>query len=197
VASLKTIVNISPEVKVETDKWLKGLYSTALFTEEELAQVYETIKYNGFDRDEVLNQLRVTFPDPKLAAVVVIVCALRGPQAASKITLPNGKTLVQLGIPGSGGRGNKTLTCNKIAAATADLAAYYLKKLDVGKRIDSSLPGWLQFPTAGSIKLPDDIRSFHIDFSKKFSTLIGGVFNEQIYMTMRQNAYLDPNLNLF
>jgi len=105
--------------------------------------------------------------------------------------------LIELGVPASGGQGTKVLTCNKIQAATADLAAFFLKRMNVPKRLNLPLPGWLQFPSAGGIKLPNDLRDQHVEFSRRFSVLIGGSFQEQIYMQMQANAYLDPRLKLF
>lgn len=102
-----------------------------------------------------------------------------------------------MGIVASGGKGNDELTCQKISAATADLAAYYLKKKNVGKRINSELPGWLQFPTAGSIKLPAQYRSLHKEFAIQFSKQIGGEFNEGIYDQMTINSYINDKLKLF
>ena len=102
-----------------------------------------------------------------------------------------------MGIPASGQKGTKALTLNKIVAATADLAAFFMKKMNVPKRMNSELPGWLQFPSAGGIKLPRVYREQHVEFSKKFSSLIGGTFQEQIYFQMEANSYLDEKLNLF
>jgi hypothetical protein len=160
--------------------------------------MYDAFRYQGFNRDEMLMELERIAKDPKIAIQLVIVCALRGPLAAAEVKLLNGMTPRQMGIPGSGQMKTKNLSCARISASTADLAAFYLKKLDVPKRILSSpLPGWLQFPSAGSIKLPEPLRSQHIEFSKTFSTMIGGAFREEIYSQMMSNAYLDPNLHLF
>jgi hypothetical protein len=181
--------------KVRSD-WLTTLYRTSLLDEKEILSIYDNAKYRGFDRDAILSQLQKY--DPKLVAEMVIVCALRGPQKATIIKLRNGKTMTEMGIPASGKQGTTDLSCNRISAATADLAAFYLKKLRVPKRIlDLDLVGWLQFPTAGSIKLPKLIREQHTEFHKRFSPMIGGVFNEQIYSQMEENSYLDPKLDLF
>jgi len=135
--------------------------------------------------------------DVKDAQQIIMVCGLLGPQRASLVKLINGKTINSYGIPASGMKGSTGISCQRITAATADLCAYFLKKVDMPKRINVPLPGWLQFPSAGSIKLPGELREMHIDFSRRFSTVIGGVFNEQIYQQMVNNSYLDPKLALF
>jgi len=173
------------------------LYKPDALADDELSGLYEMIKYKGFDRTQMLAQLKEKVGDVRLTIQLVILCSLQGPVRASKTKLFNGKTPIDMGIPASGQQGTANLSCQRITASTADLAAFYLKKLNVPKRLDHPLPAWLQFPSAGSIKLPEDIRASHIDFSKKFSTLIGGAFNEQIYQTMAHNSYLEPSLRLF
>jgi len=184
------------EIKINDD-WLNAVYDVKLFSNEELLAFYESIRFKGFNRLIILKKLEEWSNDPKLISEAIIVCAIRGPQKASQIKLSNGSSLLEMGIPASGQQGTEELSCNRIASATADLAAYYLKRLNVPKRLDIELPGWLQFPTAGSIKLPQNLRVQHIEFSRKFSVLIGGVFNEQIYTQMVQNSYLNENLKLF
>jgi len=187
-----------PEVKDEAlQAFVTALYDTTRITPEELAIMFEAVSYKGFNRKDVLKQLFTVIRDPKLATEIILAVALQGPQRASRTKLTVGQTPVQLGIPASGGKGNKALTLNKVLSATADLAASIMKKLDVPKRLNIDLPAWLQFPSAGSIKLPERYRLAHMDFSRAFSVLIGGVFNEQIYMTMQANAYLDESLHLF
>jgi len=191
-------IDVVPETKDEELKaWVDSLYSQANMSDADLKSYWEAFSYKGFNRMNVLKQLKSVIPDVKVASQAILVVALRGPQQGSKVKLLNGKSLFDLKIPASGGQGTQILTCNKIQAATADLAAYLLKRLEVPKRIDINLPGWLQFPSAGGIKMPDAYRREHIEFSKRFSALIGGVFQEQIYMQMVSNAYLDPKLKLF
>jgi hypothetical protein len=186
------------ERKAADVDWIKTLYDVNLVSDSELTSMYESFRYQGFNRDEMLAELERIAKDPKIAIQLVILCALRGPIAAADVKLMNGLTPRQMGISGSGQMKTKNLSCARISASTADLAAFYMKKLDVPKRILSSpLPGWLQFPTAGSIKLPENIRQQHIEFSRTFSKLIGGEFREEIYSQMMSNAYLDPNLHLF
>jgi len=197
-SSIKVLESKGEEKKKTTSNWLKTIYGTGLLSLEELGEIYDTIKYHGFNRESVLAQLEEKIPDPKTAVEVILVCSLRGPQAASLVKLRNGKTLKQMGIPPSGAKGTDIISCQRISAATADIAAFYFKKLQIPKRlIDNECPAHLQFPSAGSIKMPNELRLLHIDFSKKFSALIGGTFNESIYNTMVVNSYLDESLQLF
>jgi len=190
--------NVVPEINDNEFKgWVNALMEQSKMDDKELATYWDMFSYKGFNRVEVLKQMAVAIPNPKTAAQAVIVVALRGPQQGSKIKLTEGRSLLEMGIPASGGQGTKVLTCNKIQAATADLAAFFLKRLNVPKRMDMPLPGWLQFPSAGGIKMPENYRRDHIEFSRRFSALIGGVFQEQIYMQMQSNAYLDERLRLF
>lgn len=187
-----------PDVKEdELTNWVSALYDVTKISEDEVKSMWEAFSYKGFNRNEVMKQIKIAIPDHKLATQAIVAIALRGPQQGSLIKLSNGKTLLEMGIPASGGQGTKVLTCNKIQAATADLAAYFLKKMDAPKRMNLPLPGWLQFPSAGGIKLPENYREQHMEFSKRFSQLIGGVFQEQIYMQMQANSYLDEKLKLF
>jgi hypothetical protein len=180
------------------NKWISAIYNPDSLSDEDLQAIYDALKYQGFDREAMLKQLYKKFPNPRDAIEVILLCALQGPVRASASVLPStNKTPSQLGVPASGGKGTKRLTCGRITAATADLAAFHLKRLDVPKKMNLDCPGWLQFPSAGSIDLPSNLRKLHREFSEKFSKRIGGEFNEEIYEAMMQNSYLDKGLNLF
>jgi hypothetical protein len=187
------------EVKIDDSiqTFLKELYDVSSVSNEELTYMMDHFMYKGFNRDNVLKQMQQIIKDPKIAMQIVVAVAIAGPKRSSGIKMSNGLTPSQMNIPSSGGKGNDRLTLSKILAATADLAAFFLKKLNVPKRIQIECPGWLQFPSAGSIRLPDELRSQHIEFSRKFSPLIRGSFDENIYYQMQANSYLDPNLGLF
>jgi hypothetical protein len=197
-AVVSPIANLSQEIKTpEFSEWLTSIYSEQP-SDEELNEMYNTLKYQGFDRNEVLAQIKNLNLSKKLLMEMILVCALRGPVQASQTPLSNKQTLSSMGVGGNGGKGQKRLTCQKVTAATADLAASYMKRLNVPKRIPSiDLPGWLQFPAAGSIKMSDAIRAKHVEFSLEFSKRIGGQFNEQIYEQMKENSYLSDKLKLF
>jgi hypothetical protein len=190
----KTIV----EDDVKLEQWINSLYDPNLLQKDELEQYYEAFKYHGFSRDKVLKKLQSQVKDIKLVCQLVILCALNGPVRASQTKLLNGQTPAQMGIPASGQQKTENLSCARITAATADLAAFYLKKLNVPKRIVSlECPNYLQFPSAGSIKMSKELRDLHMKFSIEFSKQIGGEFSESIYGQMEANAYLDPKLKLF
>jgi hypothetical protein len=183
---------------IDLSQWVAQLYNVADLQEENLKAYYEAFKFKGFDRNRTLQQLQSQLGDRDLVIQASLVCALRGPSAAAKIKLLNGRSLQEMGISASGKKGTEDLSCSRITAATADLAAYLLKKLDAPKRLSSQpCPSWLQFPSAGAIKLPADLRTQHIEFSKAFSVVIGGSFNEAIYGQMELNSYYNEGLGLF
>ena len=191
-ASVKTV---DPDLQ----KWIGRLYSDWLADKSILDGLHNLHKYHGFSRDRVLEELKKLADTHGVSTVIelIVICALKGPAKAAMTQLSNGKTVASLGIPKSAPRGNDGLSCNRITAATADLAAYYLKQMDVPKKLDLELPGWLQFPSAASIKLPEKYQAAHKEFAEKFSVKIGGEFNEDIYLAMRANSYLNDSLNLF
>jgi len=196
--STPALVTSVPDVKMDDIKgWLNDLYDVSKISKEDITNFWLAFSYKGFNRDDVLKQLHLIASDKKIAMELVIVGAIAGPQRGAHMKLSNGRTPTEMGIPASGRQGKKDLTLNKITAATADLAAWFLKQMGAPKRMNLDLPGWLQFPSAGSIVMPQNYREQHMEFSRRFSKLIGGEFNEQIYMQMVANAYLDPKLNLF
>jgi len=189
--------SVNIESKDEGDelvKWMSDLYNLDLASDDELKAWYLNYQYQGFNRAEVLADFRRKVKDPKIAIQVILVCALRGPQRAAETQLMNGTKIREMGIPASGLKGKRGVSCQRITAATADLAAFYLRKLNVPKRLNLTCPAWLQFPSAGSLPLSPEMRLHHREFSIRFSILIGGEFNEQIYEQMAANCYCSPNV---
>jgi len=188
----------APEVKsAEFNDWFSQIYDPLMFSDDDLTRFYDEYQYKGFDRMKVLVDLRKLVNDPKEVVQIVIICALRGPKRAAETKLISGKTISQYRIPASGLKGSLGVSCARISSATADLAAFYLKRMNAPKRLNLDCPAWLQFPAAGSITLPQEFRTQHLEFAKQFSPQIGGVFNESIYMQMMRNSYLNPELGLF
>jgi hypothetical protein len=184
----------------ETEKfttYMSGLYEVRNLSPEEIKVWGDAYSYKGFDRVKVIKDLMRKVPDVKTAQQIILVCGLLGPQRASLTKLINGKTIGSYGIPASGLKGSEGVSCQRITAATADLCAFLLKSINAPKRLNMACPGWLQFPSAGSITMSPELRLLHIEFSKRFSTVIGGTFNDQIYEQMVINSYLDEKLGLF
>lgn len=197
-SSIAPMISGVPDINVsEFKNWFADLYDINKIRDEDLNSMYEILRYKGFNREEVLIQLFSKVMDKNIVIQLVLVTALQGPVRASKTKLSNGRTPVEMGIPASGQKGTRNLSCQRISAATADLAAYFLKKLNVPKRMNHPCPAYLQFPFAGSIKMPDQIRQYHRDYAAEFSRVIGGEFNSQIYESMVNNSYLSENLKLF
>jgi len=181
----------------DVDAYVSELYAIEHVTQDDINNWYESYAYKGFDRKKVLKDLMKKVPDHNIARQIIMICGLLGPQRAAMVKLNNGRTIASYGIQASGMKGTEGVSCQRITAATADLCAYFLKRTRMPKRLNISCPAWLQFPSAGSIALPDHLRELHIEFSKRFSTVIGGTFNEQIYTQMMANSYLDLKLKLF
>lgn len=189
------------EVKTFAD-FIKELYEKPL-SNEEVIHLYEIYKYQGFEREEILKQTFEKVKIPKLVAELIILCAVQSPSKAAHYKMTNGLTPTQMGIPYSGQKGTRNLSCTRITAATADLAAFYLKKIpNLPRKIATSdLPAWLQFPSAASINMPKNLRKLHREFMEQFSVRINidgkHPFSAEIYEQMELNSYLDENLNLF
>lgn len=81
------------------------------------------------------------------------------------------------------------LTILRFTAAIPHWVAFWMFKVDIGKKIESQpCPGWLQFPGAASLPMSREVRLQHIAFCKAFSALLpGGQFNGNIYYTAFSN----------
>jgi hypothetical protein len=181
----------------ETSRFIEDLYDINKISQDELNSWVSSYGYQGFNRMIILKWLKDKIQDVKIIQQIIMVCGLLGPQRASQTKLMNGRVVSSYGIPASGAKGTTNVSCQRIISATADLCAYFLKNIAFPKRIQVNCPAWLQFPSAGSIDMPDNIRQMHIEFCKIFSPMIGGVFNEQIYQQMALSTYLHPGLKLF
>jgi hypothetical protein len=127
------------------NEWLSEIYDIRSITDDEINDIYDQVKYQGFNREETLLELFSIVKHKSDIIKIVIACALRGPAKASELKILDGKTLQQAGIPKSRRPGEAGLSCGRITSATADLAAYFLKRLNVPKRIDCDCPAWMSF----------------------------------------------------
>lgn len=139
--------------------FINGLYVSDV-SEEDLTQMFDVIKYTEIDRSTVLKQLVIQ---------IEMECAMPRPSRASRTVLLNGGTLSMMNISASGGKGKLTLTCYRITVATVDLAAYYMKRLNIPKKFNMPSLAWPQFPSAVLIIMSEELRSSHRQFSVMFS----------------------------
>jgi len=198
MSSGKKLQPIGTDEKDGFQSWLDSIYNLDMASDDFINSMKDQFEYKGFNSLEVLKNLFKTINDPKIVVQIIVAGAMRGPIGSTKVKLLNNKYVTDYGIMANGSRGNnKQLTMGKIVASTADLAAWYLKQMNVKPRIKSDLPAWLQFPSAGAIKMPERYRMLHKEFSIDFSKKIGGEFKEDIYSQMEVNSYLNDKLKLF
>jgi hypothetical protein len=182
--------------EIDLNNWIQQIYNTNLLSDQDIFGYVDEIKYHGFDRTQVLNDFFKKVTDPIDAVKLIILCAIRGPMKASELSRSIG--LSKYSIPLKGVKGQSGISFNRITAVTADIAAFYLKKLNFNKRVSCACPGWLQFPSAGSIMLPPEYREQHKEFSRIFSEkALKSEFDDGIYQQMELNAYYEPKLRLF
>jgi len=159
---------------------------------------YSSIKYVGFNKDEILNLMMKSDVPSAAFKNIAIAGALRGPKKAASLTVHGGKSALDYNIVATVGAGNEGLSVSRITSVLSSQVAFILKKIDgLPKRVDCDCPAWLQFPAAAGIKMPDDLRASHIEFSKIFSEMIGGKFNMVIYEAMANSAQESEDFQLF
>jgi hypothetical protein len=203
----KKMIEIKQDGK-ESDltNWVKTLYETKI-SDEELAIIYESIRYKGFNREQILKAMMAKskeLKDGNKVMIEIILCvAIQGPLKASTTKMSNDRTPIQMGIQASGAKGTEVLTCSRICSASSDLAALYMKRLRVPKKLNIECPSWLQFPSAASIRMPDKYRQMFENFIKKFELRIDKrkineadrqIIGHDIYEQQIMNSYCDPKI---
>jgi len=152
----------------------------------------QNIKYQGFNRDEFIREAlkRIT---PHQMLRLGLIGAIRGANF-EKILKSSGAVdtdLAQLGVSKVIQRTAKRssdITILRCTSAIPQWCAHYMAKAGVVKKVPASeCPSWLQFPAAASLPMSSNNRIAHVRFSIAFSKIIGGVFNENIYMAMFNN----------
>jgi hypothetical protein len=147
------------------------------------------MSYGSYNRDEVVTRSVSVFKHYPVDLVCAIIgVALRGPNKAKDITLPQSKrTLKSFGIPHSG-QGKFNL--GQLPPAFADVVITCFYNAKIAKRIvTSDCPSALQFWGANGVKLGPKSLSAHKRFAREMSAVIGSTFREQIYELTTQQAY--------
>jgi len=152
----------------------------------------DNIKYQGFNRDEFIsNSLRVITVHQMLR--FALMGAIRGANFP-KITQSSSaierdlKDLVDRNVIVRSARRANDITILRCTAAIPQWAAHFMGQTGIVKKLPgSACPACLQFPAAASLPMSASVRALHIQFSIHFSRVIGGVFNENIYLAMFNN----------
>lgn len=152
----------------------------------------QNVKYQGFNRDEFISEaLKKITPSQMLR--LALIGAIRGANM-EKIVRSSAaidSDLVDLGarkILLRTARKTSDVTILRCTSAIPQWCAIYMAKAGVVKKVPASeCPSWMQFPAAASLPMSQALRIAHVRFSIAFSKIIGGTFNENIYIAMFNN----------
>jgi len=160
--------------------------------EFDVTSFVDAIKYQGFNRDEFVNSaLR------RISAHQMIRLALMGSirganfEKIAKSSSAIDADILELhtkNIVLRRATKSTDITVLRCSAAIPQWTAYFMGTAGVPKKFGSlSCPASLQFSAAGALPMSAQVRAQHVQFAVHFSRVIGGDFNENIYMAMVNN----------
>jgi hypothetical protein len=161
-------------------------------TEFDAASFIEGIKYQGFNRDEFINAA-LTKISPSQLVRLALLGSVRGAnfEKIAKSSSSIEADIVELisqNVVLRRAKKSTDITILRCAAAIPQWTAYFMGTSGVPKKFGSlSCPNSLQFPAAGALPMSAAVRAQHVQFAIHFSRVIGGEFNENIYMAMVNN----------
>lgn len=152
----------------------------------------ENISYQGFNRAAFISTAMTKITVSQFSRFAVMG-AIRG----SNFTKIEGnslkidddlKALVRDGVIVKTPKKKDDISILRCTASIPQWCSFFMLSAEVPPKLpDSSLPAFLQFPSAASLPMSADLRRQHIEFSIKFSQLIGGNFNANIYLAAFNN----------
>lgn len=156
------------------------------------ATFVQNIRYQGFNREEFIREA-LTKITPHQMLRLALIGAIRGANM-NKIMSSSAAIDEDIARLAAGdllkrtARRSGDITILRCTSAIPQWCAYYMAQAGVVKKVPASAcPSWLQFPSAAALPMSAQLRHAHIQFSIAFSKVIGGVFNENIYMAMFNN----------
>lgn len=158
----------------------------------DITKFIDNISYQGFNRHEYIRSSMVQISVSQFCRLAVIG-AIRGSnfEKIVKNSLLIDKDLVDLvsaGVVKKNAKVKQDITILRCTASIPHWCAYFMSAAGIPPKIaDSQLPSFLQFPAAASIPMSADLRKLHVEFSIRFSAVIGGAFNPNIYMAAFNN----------
>jgi len=161
-------------------------------SEFDSASFIDSIKYQGFNRDEFISAALVKIT-PHQMIRLALIGSIRGAnfEKISKSSISIEADILELVNAGTVMRRAKKstdITILRCSAAIPQWTAYFMGTAGVPKKFGSlSCPSVLQFSAAGALPMSATVRAQHVQFAIHFSRVIGGDFNENIYMAMVNN----------
>jgi len=150
----------------------------------------KSIQYQGFNRNTFIKSF-LTKMTPKELVQFAILGAVRGTNF-EKIVQNTDSIPIAMKTSYNAHFKKKAvkaddITVSRCSAAVPQWVSYFLTGTE--KRFpDLECPPSLQFPAAAALPMSKEIRLAHIQFSMRFSSVIGGKFDENIYKAMMQNC---------
>lgn len=150
------------------------------------------IKYQGFNREEFINSSISRITASQMVRFAVMG-AIRGAnyekiEKSSASIDVDLKNLVSKKVVVRNAKKTNDITILRCTSAVPQWAAYIIGNTGIVKKLPNlACPSWMQFPAAASLPMSGQLRMRHIEFSIAFSKVIGGSFNENIYMAMFNN----------
>jgi len=168
--------------EIDFQVWQRVLLSVDV----DLADFKEDMAYAGFDKNRMSKLMSKRLGG--LGSIkVIFLGAMRGTnlkkilEKSTKID-PMIQEFVDKKLVLSNGKGRDDLTVGRCLACFPEIAAHYLLKYKIPKKIpDSTCPACLQFPSASGLPMSPLVRAQHIEFCKAFSRLIKSRFEGQYY----------------
>jgi hypothetical protein len=165
----------------------------AKFSREfDAASFIDSIKYQGFNRDEFINSAMQRI-SPHQMVRLALIGSIRGANF-EKISKGSSSIeadileLVKTGTVMRKAKRSTDITILRCSAAIPQWTAYFMGTSGVPKKFGSlPCPSTLQFSAAGALPMSATVRAQHVQFAIHFSRVIGGEFNENIYMAMVNN----------
>lgn len=160
----------------------------------------QNIKYQGFNREDFIREA-LTRITPHQMLRIALIGAIRGAsmEKIAKTSASIDADLEKLrkdGVIVRRAVKSTDITILRCTSAIPNWCAYYMAQAGVTKKISASpCPSWLQFPAAASLPMSAELRNAHVHFSVAFSKLIGGSFNENIYLAMFNNQLEVSEIN--
>jgi hypothetical protein len=164
----------------------ESFHAVLTSTDAGLESFVGDMAYQGFDKARFSRMFAKAFGAARVVKIVVLG-AMRGTNLKKIIEKsvkpdPEIKNLFTSGKLLANGAGVNDLTVGRCLACFPEVAAYYLHKHKIPKKIqDHDCPGFLQFPAAAGIPMSMTLRALHVDFCARFAVLINSEFRPEYY----------------